>query len=128
MSGLHKGPLLGRGTYGEVRLAIDGNNDNMVYAVKRVSKELILDSNKLQEAEQIRIERSLLAALNHTFIVKLVAAYERFVDLPASPFVHLPRCTLSFYLCVDLCRDPGLARAVPRISISSLSSCNAVSC
>lgn len=73
LSKLEKGEMLGTGTYGRVRLAID-KGSAQPYAVKIIDKAKILTAK--EEVTNIKNERALLATCNHPFLLKLVAAYQ----------------------------------------------------
>jgi CRP-like cAMP-binding protein len=70
LNDLEKGALLGVGGFGRVRLGL--HTSGKAFAVKVVDKGKLMESSGL--ADQMVQERSLLATVNHTFLLRLVTA------------------------------------------------------
>jgi serine/threonine protein kinase len=70
LNDLEKGALLGVGGFGRVRLGL--HTSGKAFAVKVVDKGKLMESSGL--ADQMVQERSLIATVNHTFLLRLVTA------------------------------------------------------
>lgn len=65
---------VGTGTFGRVRLVnFKHENGNIPYALKILKKDYII---KLKQVEHVKSEKRLLSAINHPFIVNLLAAFQ----------------------------------------------------
>lgn len=65
--------LLGKGAFGEVYLVTKDNNPTQKFAMKILRKDLV-QKKKLQR--YINTEKEVLNVMNHTFITKLIYAFQ----------------------------------------------------
>jgi serine/threonine protein kinase len=64
--------VIGRGTYAKV-LLVRSKHDKQVYAMKVLKKKYILEKN---QEKNIMNEKSILASLDHPFLVKLKESFQ----------------------------------------------------
>ena len=64
--------VIGRGTYAKV-LLVRSKHDKQVYAMKVLKKKYILERN---QEKNIMNEKSILASLDHPFLVKLRESFQ----------------------------------------------------
>lgn len=64
--------VIGRGTYAKV-LLVRSKHDKQVYAMKVLKKKYILEKN---QEKNIMNEKSILASLDHPFLVKLRESFQ----------------------------------------------------
>ena len=68
---LDVGRTIGTGSFGRVRLAVDGRQH--AFALKTIKK---LDAIRLDQVQRVLGERHILASLGHPFIIRLIGSYQ----------------------------------------------------